>query len=105
MTGVQMTIEIEFDEAGTTLSVGGEMDLAAADELAAAVDRALGSGESPLIVDLSGVSFIDSTGLGALVRFQNAATAADRELVLQAPSERVLRILELTGLTSTFTIR
>jgi anti-sigma B factor antagonist len=100
-----MTIEIELDQAGTTLRVGGELDLAAVDDLDAAVGKATETAPSSLIIDLSGVTFIDSTGLGALVRAQNAATADDRELILHAPSERVLRIFELTGLTATFTIR
>jgi anti-sigma B factor antagonist len=49
-------------------------------------------------VDLSGVTFIDSTGIRAIVRADNDLRGRDRTLVVMAPSPSVMRLLELTSL-------
>lgn len=87
------------------LIVSGQIDLCSADEVAAL--GALGlteRGVRALIVRMKGVTFIDSTGIGALVRIRNIALEFDKRLVLSEPSERVLKVLEITGLDTVFTI-
>ncbi len=87
------------------LTLSGQIDLCSADEVAAL--GALGlteRGVRTLVVRMKGVTFIDSTGIGALVRIRNIALEFDKRLVLSEPSERVLRILEITGLDTVFTI-
>jgi anti-sigma B factor antagonist len=87
------------------LSVAGEIDLHRAPEIR---DMALGMLDAPgcstLALDLSEVTFIDSTTIGALVDIRNHADSSGRHLVLQRPSQRVRRILEITGLLDSFTI-
>jgi anti-anti-sigma factor len=51
------------------------------------------------------VSFLDSTGIGALVQIRNAARARNKQLVLTRPSRQVSRVLEMTGLESVFAIQ
>lgn len=86
------------------LIVSGEVDLAAADELRAAGARALDAlGSGPrLDIDMAGVSFIDSSGLGALVAIRNAAEASGRSIALLVTSAPIIRLFELTGLRDTF---
>ena len=55
-------------------------------------------------IDLSGVTFMDSSGIRVLVRLDNDLRAADRSLVLAAPSSSVLRLFELTALVGRFHI-
>ena len=55
-----------------------------------------------LIVDLEGVDFIDSAGLGVLLGGLEPAKAAEGDLELVATGQNVIRVLELTGLTRTF---
>ena len=88
------------------LLLSGEIDLASADALRRAGIRAVDAlGPSDrLDIDLSGVTFIDSSGLGALVSIRNAADSAGREMSLLGASASVVRLLELTGLREVFTV-
>ena len=74
----------------------GELDLACAGELRAAIDAAFASGR-PTLVDLTGLTFIDSTGLSCLLAAAEAARkdGAGFELLEGPPS--VMRLFELTG--------
>lgn len=74
-------------------------------ELRAAGSAALGGAGHPrLEIDLSAVSFIDSTGLGALIHLRNLTNEQTGTLLLVEPSEAVLRLLALTRLDDVFTI-
>jgi anti-sigma B factor antagonist len=94
------------DPAGLTLLViHCEVDLAVADELGEAAEAAfVESGGRGVILDLSGVTFLDSTGLGALVGIRNSFVQRDASLVLLRPSEPVTRLLQITGLVDVFAI-
>lgn len=86
------------------LSVVGELDLSTAGRLSTTAQASLENGVTRMTLDLAGVSFIDSTGLGALVEIKNAAEERGAELVLQTPSDRVLEVLRLTGMLDAFTL-
>jgi anti-sigma B factor antagonist len=82
--------------------VSGEIDLQYADRLRdAGLEAAADSG---LSMDLSNVSFIDSSGLAALIEINDTMARRDQVLTLVAPSRSVRRILEVTGLNSTFVV-
>ncbi|MFC6149706.1 MULTISPECIES: STAS domain-containing protein [Mumia] len=92
----------------TTLVVRGELDLATAHhvvtrakEWAAEVPADTGP-QGSIQLDLSGVTFLDSTGLGALIETRSIALAAGRAVELCAASAAVERVLALAGLTSLF---
>jgi len=88
-------------DGSTVLVLAGEVDLAVAEKIRDAGVAALTEDDSvALRIDLSAVTFMDSSGLGALIQVNNAAP--DR-VVLVAPSPRTRRLLEIAGLTSTFT--
>ena len=87
------------------LIVSGQIDLSSADEVAALGSLGLTEPQvRTLVVRLKGVTFIDSTGIGALVRLRNIAFEFDKRLILSQPAERVMRLLEITGLDKVFTI-
>jgi anti-sigma B factor antagonist len=87
------------------LVVSGQIDLCAADEVAALGSLGLTEPQvRALVVRLKGVTFIDSTGIGALVRLRTIAFEFDKKLILSEPAERVLRVLEITGLDKVFVI-
>lgn len=83
-------------EDTVALTVTGEIDLSNAESLYKALTQALAPG-SPVIVDLTGVGFIDSRGLGALVRAQHEAVQIATAPILLIPSDPVARVLELAG--------
>ena len=86
------------DEGGTTvLALSGELDLAGAPALDAALAAAREAGGG-LTVDLTELEFIDSSGLGTLVRFHNAASAAGYEYSVIAGPPQVHRAFVLSGL-------
>jgi len=83
------------------LALHGDLDLNTAPSLRLALIEAIDARER-VVVDLEGVDFIDSAGLGVLLGGRERARGADRELVLVATGRTVLRVLELTGLTRVF---
>jgi anti-sigma B factor antagonist len=84
------------------VSVAGELDLYTAERLRAGLDEASATGADRIVVDLSGISFIESTALGVLV--QRAKRVAERgpTLALVSNDPRTLRVFEVTGLRRIF---
>ncbi|MGH3631170.1 MAG: STAS domain-containing protein, partial [Sciscionella sp.] len=58
-----------------------------------------------LVLDVSGLDFVDSSGLSALIATHKAVTTAGGEVVLAHPTETLLRMITITGLDGVFTIR
>ncbi|WP_435124060.1 STAS domain-containing protein [Micromonospora tulbaghiae] len=93
----QHTID-RLDDTSTVM-LSGELDLSADRDVREAITSELQrAGLTRLLVDMSAVTFIDSTVLGALVYAYNAAHDAGCHLAV-SPSERVRRIVEITGLS------
>ena len=86
------------DGAPHVVAVAGELDIAVTDQFLARCREALGDPSDVLELDLGGVTFIDSTGIGALVRIQQEAKAAGTTLRLTHVPRQVSRVLDLTGL-------
>jgi anti-sigma B factor antagonist len=93
------------DESRHELKVSGEVDLSTAPAIQQQGIRALSDPAiSTLTLDLSEVTFIDSTGIGTLVQLRLTADEHHKKFVLARPSERVQRVLSITALTAAFTI-
>lgn len=88
-----------------TLAVSGEVDLATIDEFLAEADACLDTAAETVEIDLGEVTFIDSSGLGALVRIRNAAHDRSKVLVLTNVPASVERLLAVTGLSEAFDVR
>jgi anti-sigma B factor antagonist len=76
----------------------GEIDLSVGDELRTRIFDLLPGGGVPLLVDMTGVRFCDSTGLNVAVDAKRHADACGCALVLFGLSERVEKLFRLTGL-------
>jgi|RhiMethySRZTD1v2_1073278.scaffolds.fasta_scaffold26006_2 anti-anti-sigma factor len=81
------------------LTVGGDVDVDTAPRLRQAVADALVRGRRHVAVDMSHVSFLDSTGLTALLTARQDAIAAGGSLQLSGASAAVVRLLEIASLT------
>ena len=94
------------DRDGDTLVVRltGELDLYNADELRAAVYGAAEEGPGRLVIDLSGVDFIDSTALGTILKAAAQLDESGANLGVVAPEGPVRRLLEMTNLTQRFRV-
>jgi anti-sigma B factor antagonist len=91
---------VDASVCGTTrtLTVHGELDLAVVAELDAAVGAALRHHSETVVVDLSGIEFIDSSGVRCLLRAQRQAEARRVRLVVCRAPEHVQRVFALCGL-------
>lgn len=85
------------------LTVAGDVDLAAHAHFEAEILQAW-DGSSDLVIDCSRITFLDSMGLRVLVQSRQRAVDNGRDFALAAPSEPVLRVLELAGVKSLFTV-
>jgi anti-sigma B factor antagonist len=81
----------------------GELDLSGAPDVAVALAGVMAR-HPEIIIDLTGLEFIDCSGLWALTRAREQATLADGGLLLAAPQQLVLRVLALTGLADVFSV-
>ncbi|MFI5934872.1 STAS domain-containing protein [Actinoplanes sp. NPDC051494] len=85
------------------VSLSGEIDYANSDEVAQGLRDAVAQWSPEEIrVDLSGATFIDSTGLGALIEGYRAATTAGCRFVVTNPSDSFRRVLTVTGMIELF---
>ncbi len=96
----RLRITTTVDERGwLVLTVAGEIDLATAPQLAAClVDAA----DRDVAVDLSAVTFLDSSGLSALVAGSRAVAAGGHVLRTFGERDTILRVLEISGLDAVF---
>jgi anti-anti-sigma factor len=85
------------NDSSVTVTLRGELDLAsvgALEEQLAAIER---QGAARILLDLSGLSFIDSSGLRVLLLANGRARESGRELLCTESSEAVQRVFEMTG--------
>jgi anti-sigma B factor antagonist len=92
-------VDVQDLDTGRVAFVWGDLDIATAPQLRAAVDQALRQEHPRLIVDLGGCIFLDSSGVGALVyaviQFRNSGSD---EIGVRHLSSQTLRMLERMGL-------
>lgn len=99
-----MDITTRQEGQATVISVGdSRIDAAVAIEFKEAVRQAADGAGSPVILDLSSVGFLDSSGLGAVVTVMKLL-APDRKLELAALTPPVAKVFRLTRMDSIFTI-
>lgn len=92
-------------EGGFLLTLTGALDHHTSTRLTDSVRPLLRTDAPTVWLELSGLTFIDSTGLTCLLRLGRAATAVGGHLTLTAPSPPVQRLLDLTGIGQVLTVR
>jgi anti-sigma B factor antagonist len=101
---VDLSLVTRSEGDRTVVEVGGEIDVYTAPQLRERVVELVDAGQVDLVLDLTGVDFLDSTGLGVLVGALNRVRAQDGSLALVLTQERILKIFEITGLRKVFPI-
>jgi anti-sigma B factor antagonist len=104
--GGTVQLSVSQTSAGNVpiLAITGEVDVYSAPELKDRIGEIIQAGQTTVIVDLSGVAFLDSTGLGALVEARSAAGEAGGSLPIVCTQERILKLFTITGLDGVFAI-
>jgi anti-sigma B factor antagonist len=85
-------------EGNVVVALHGEIDVATADQLREALVEALTVWSGQVVIDLAGVSFIDSQGLGILIRVRKDCDSDPKRLTIRSPQPQTRKIFELTGL-------
>jgi anti-sigma B factor antagonist len=101
---VDLQIDARTEGEWRVLDVRGEVDLYTSPQLRESIDREVGSGTPKVLVDLTGVSFMDSSGLGVLVGSLKRSRERGGELALVCTEGSVLKVLTITGLDRVFPI-
>lgn len=98
MTYGQIKIDRDTTSDMTTLRISGEVDLATVDTLVEAVEGAVPDGGT-VVLDLTGVEFMDSAGVAAVNRCRRLITAADAKMVMRCRAGGpVAQLISWTGL-------
>ena len=90
----------ELANGWESIAVEGEIDLASVEELQAAIDSAFEENTESLVVDLNGATFMDSTGLRALVMANRRFSEAGRSFAIAVSGGPVSRLIDLSGVDS-----
>lgn len=98
-----LRVEIRVRDGVDVVVVAGELDLATGPFLRESVRGLLAGGRTNVLVDLDGVTFIDSTGIGILIASYRAIAAQSGELGLVCNNRICRRLLEMAGLHRVFT--
>ena len=96
--------ERSLDADSVVITVAGEIHATTAPEFSERLNEAIATGKTGVILDLTGVEFIDSTGLSVLLNGLRRVTRVRGTMVLACANPTVLRLFEITKLDSTFEI-
>ena len=99
-----LTIDVIDDGDAVVLVVAGELDPLSGPDLTRAMEAALASSRTAVVLDLADVGFIDSSGLRTLLEAHTRAQELGSDLILRRPSPAARRLLDITDLTSVFSI-
>jgi anti-sigma B factor antagonist len=96
--------ERALDPSTAVISVEGELHVSTAPEFSRALNASIADGRTAVVLDLTGVAFIDSTGLSVLLNALRRVTRRGGRLSIACANPTVLRLFEITRLDSTFDI-
>jgi anti-sigma B factor antagonist len=99
----RLEIQVEAGADGTVIALQGELDLATAPELERRLHEIDAMTRGRLLIDLSGLEFMDSTGLVVLIGAERSAQANGDRLSLRRGPNQVQRLFELAGVLDRFT--
>ena len=94
----ELTVSVRRTPSEVVVGLTGEIDLSTAPRLSATVTELLSEAPARVVLDMTGVTFCDSQGLGTLVVLSRKASMAQSCLVLTNVGDFLLRVLDITGL-------
>lgn len=101
---MDLGLDVTERDGAAVLAVSGEVDVATVPRLREQLHGLVAQGTNRIIVDLDGVDFLDSTGLGVLVGALKRVRSNDGELALVCTQPRIRKVFEVTGLTKVFSL-
>ena len=101
---MELGLDVSKVDSHAVVDVRGEIDVYTAPKLREKLIELVSEGSYDVIVNLEGVDFLDSTGLGVLVGALKRVKAHDGSLSLVCTQDKILKIFKITGLTKVFPI-
>lgn len=101
---MELSVEPRVEGDVAILHVAGEVDVYTAPSLRERLVDLVADGHVKIVVDMSDVDFLDSTGLGVLVGGLKRVRSQDGALAIVCTAERILKIFTITGLDTVFSI-
>ena len=86
------------DNGRVTIAIEGELDAYTAPRLGEALSEVIADGEREVVLDATGVTFLDSTGLGTIVHGHKRLKSHGGSLAIARPRSSVFKVIEMTGL-------
>jgi anti-sigma B factor antagonist len=102
---MQLEIETRAERGFHVVVPRGELDLVTQSQLKQAIDDLVVAGHVDIVVDLDETTFLDSTGLGALIGARRKTHAFKGSFSIVCSNERILRLFRITSLDKVFKIR
>jgi anti-sigma B factor antagonist len=104
----EANVELELsarEESGVAiLSVSGEVDLYTAPNLDERLSALIADGAHRIVIDFSDVEFLDSTGLGVVVKTLKRVREQEGSLMVVVPNDRIQKVFRITGLDQVVTL-
>ena len=101
---MELGLDVKTVGSHSVVDVKGEIDVYTAPKLREKLIELVSQGSYDVVVNLEGVDFLDSTGLGVLVGALKRVKAHDGSLALVCTQDKILKIFKITGLTKVFPI-
>ena len=101
---MDLDVESTLRDGATVLFLRGEIDVYTAPRLRQSIVDLVEAGTPHIVVDMSRVDFLDSTGLGVLVEGLKRIRSREGTLSIIATQEKILKIFDITGLNKAFPI-
>ena len=101
---MELGLDVRKLDGHSVVDVKGEIDVYTAPKLREKLIELVSEGSYHVVVNLEGVDFLDSTGLGVLVGALKRVKAHDGSLSLVCTQDKILKIFKITGLTKVFPI-
>jgi anti-sigma B factor antagonist len=95
---MQLRTDVSEINGWTVVNLFGELDVATSPDLRELLIRLVGEGSTRLVLDLEGVDFLDSTGLGTIIGALKRTRTHGGDLRLVSTQTRIARLFEITGL-------
>jgi anti-anti-sigma factor len=94
----ELSISVRNEPSEAVVTLVGEIDMSTAPKLSSTITELFTDAPPRVVLDMAGVTFCDSQGLGTLVVLSRKATMAQSCLVLTKVGDFLLRVLDITGL-------
>jgi anti-anti-sigma factor len=91
-------------DGNVVVNLQGEIDIATADQVRAALTEALTAWTGRVVADFAGVTFLDSQGIAALIKVHKDSDFDPKRLTIRSPQRQTRKVFELTGLDQVFRI-